>query len=104
MFEPIPPPVLQPQTLLYERIEWGEWPRSDSYRATWCAWLRAHTIDPNDVLCPGWIERHPAARQIRYETVELDEAGRLVKLGDDVSRVTRVVQLEAEPAEFPEVR
>lgn len=64
-----------------------------------CEWLRHHGIDPNEVCAePGWIERDPGRRRIRYL------APRLLPDVGLVEHVVRTVQLEAVPSPFPLTR
>lgn len=81
----------------------GHYP-PDTERLVWCDWLRRHSIDPNDVAAPGTILRWPAERRVSYLAYAVDADGNLiVHDGYEVEYVEHVVQLESEPAPFPEV-
>lgn len=73
----------------------------DEVRLPMCEWLRHHGVDPNDVAVPGWIEIVPELRQIRYERYATNERGQPLVIADEIVREEHVVQLEAEPSEFP---
>jgi len=83
-----------------DRIDFRDMPPKP-IREHWCAWLRWHGIEPNEVIVAGtdsygWIERDEERRQIRYLGSTFDEAGRRRR-----ELVEIVHQLEAVPSPFP---
>jgi hypothetical protein len=92
-----------------ERVWLDKMPPAE-VRGPLCDWLRHHGIDPNDVcVSPGWIERDPHRRRVRYLTYGLDGRGQplrdpLALDHDELLRVAVAVQLEAEPSPFPLTR
>jgi hypothetical protein len=88
-----------------ERVELDDLPTPHE-RCAWGEWMRHHGVDPNDVaICPGWIERRPAERQVAWLAYQLNEHGRLRwdAARNDAVREIHVVQLEAVPSPWPDV-
>ena len=76
-------------------------PRAE--REAWCEWLRRHSIDPSDVVVPGWIERRPAAYQVAYLALVQGPDGffRLDPTTREWICTVRIAQLEGPPLAFP---
>lgn len=90
---------------MIERAEFDKLPPR-AERDVWCEWLRRHSIDPSEVLVPGWIERRPETYQVAYLSAEFAENGTMRwdrERGEPVYLVA-VAQLEGPPLPFPETR
>lgn len=89
--------------MMIARAEFATYPPEDE-RQAWCDWLRHHTINPNAVVVPGFIEADFDTYRVSYLTFDLDERGRRYFGPDtgDVAKSVRVLQLEARPSPFPE--
>jgi hypothetical protein len=76
----------------------------EAIRLMWCDWLTHHTIDPDTVAIPGFIEIDHDAYRIAYLAFDLNENGRpfLDASRKDAQKSVRVVQLEARPSDFPQ--
>ncbi len=76
----------------------------EAERRVWCEWLRRHSIDPDEVLVPGWIERRPGAYQVAYLSAEFDDETGMMRWNrerrEPVYRAA-VAQLEGPPLPFP---
>ena len=87
------------------RVELLHYPYSKYAVDAWRRWLTHHTIDPRTVIIPGFIERDPKARQVRYLSyVPAPDKRNGFMLSEDGLEVLKqvvVVQLESVPSEFP---
>lgn len=81
-----------------DRVLVPDHPLPEPTRRALCDWLVFHTIDPDRVLVPGWLERRVAARQVAYRAFDLDASP---GTPFDAMFVTEVVQLEEPPRPFP---
>jgi hypothetical protein len=72
-------------------------------RQVWVEWLDSLGIDARDVAVPGAITRDLPNRRVWWRAFKRDDEGRTVigPSGDSFERVSRYVQLEAEPPLFP---
>ena len=88
-----------------DRLEFDGFPAEPVHIAL-CKWLQRHSIDPNDVCVPGWIERSDRTRRVCYLTYVRDGDGRVRSDPLDFNEPYRVVgisQLEAPPLPWPDV-
>lgn len=76
-------------------------PRAE--REVWCEWLLRHSIDPSDVVVPGWIERRPADYQVAYLALMRWPDGffRLDPQTREWVFTIGIAQLEGPPLPFP---
>lgn len=69
----------------------------------WCAWVKRHGINPEDVPLPGKVVRDHANLCVTYTAVVRDTKGQPITCGDGVVTEERTVYLGRVPEPFPEV-
>lgn len=84
--------------------------RIDVVRKLWRDWLALHTIDPDEVLCHGFVHRSEEMYTVSYESMEVDtryangsiKYKHIVINGQkELYTKIRTVQLESTPLIFP---
>lgn len=88
---------------MIELVDFDKLP-PESVRLAWCDWLRHHTIDPDYVAVPGFVEVDYATYRIRYLAYDRDDQGRkhLTPDGTRAAMSERTLQLEACPSPLPD--
>jgi hypothetical protein len=88
---------------LIDRAEFDTIP-PEPLRLAWTDWLRHHTIDPEHISVPGFIEVDFDTYRIRWLAYDLDEQGNYYFWPgtEQVAQSVRALQLEARPSPFPE--
>lgn len=80
------------------------WPDKlpEDQRLAWCAWFRAHGIDPEHITLPGYVVVDDDAKRITYRAYDLIDGARYADpTGQQASQSEQVTELDREIVPFP---